>query len=92
MRKATGCYRTYSIPSETAALVPEFAVKDPPSTELQPRFLALAVKNLSLGRTFDDDDEDETTLYRIFKIIIKSTQVKHVSVYYFLTRKVFSFD
>ena len=29
------------IPSKTAALVPEFAVEDLPSTELQPRFLRL---------------------------------------------------
>ena len=28
MRKATGSYRTYSISGETAALVPELAVKD----------------------------------------------------------------
>ena len=36
-----GSYRTYKIPSKTAALVPEFAVKDLPSAELQPRFLRL---------------------------------------------------
>ena len=29
------------IPSKTAALVPEFAVEDLPSAELQPRFLRL---------------------------------------------------
>ena len=34
-------YRTYSIPGKTAALVPEFAVEDLPSAELQPRFLCL---------------------------------------------------
>ena len=39
--KATGSYRTYSIPSKTAALVPEFAVEDLPSEKLQPRFLRL---------------------------------------------------
>ena len=43
-----GSYRTYSIPSKTAALVPEFALEDLPSAELQPRFLALAVKDLPL--------------------------------------------
>ena len=37
----TGSYRTYSIPSKTAALVPEFPVEDQSSTELQPRFLRL---------------------------------------------------
>ena len=36
-----GSYSTYSIPSKTAALVPEFAVEDLPSVELQPRFLRL---------------------------------------------------
>ena len=30
VRKATGSYRTYSIPSKTAALVPEFAVNNLP--------------------------------------------------------------
>ena len=39
VRKATGSYRTYSIPCKTAALVTEFAVEDLPSAELQPRFL-----------------------------------------------------
>ena len=34
MLKATGSYRTYSIPGKTAALVPEFAVEDLPSAEL----------------------------------------------------------
>ena len=36
MWKATGSYRTYSIPGKTAALVPEFAVEDLPLAELQP--------------------------------------------------------
>ena len=38
MLKATGSYRTYSIPGKTAALIPEFAfaVEDLPSPELQP--------------------------------------------------------
>ena len=30
MRKATGGYRTYSIPGKAAALVPEFSVEDLP--------------------------------------------------------------
>ena len=55
MRKATGSYRTYSIPGKTADLEPEFAVEDLPSAELQPRF-ELEVKDLLLGRTSDDDD------------------------------------
>ena len=41
VRKAMGSYRTYSIPSKIAALVPEFVVEDLPSAELQPRFLCL---------------------------------------------------
>ena len=41
MRKATGRYRTYSIPGKSVALVPEFAVEDLPSAELQPKFLRL---------------------------------------------------
>ena len=40
MRIATGSYRTYSIPNETATLVPEFAVEDLPLAELPPRFCA----------------------------------------------------
>ena len=39
--EATGSYRTYSIPSKIAALVPEFAMEDLPSAELQPRSLCL---------------------------------------------------
>ena len=39
------------VPSKTAGLVPEFAVEDLPSTELHHWFLALAVKDLPLGRT-----------------------------------------
>ena len=41
VRKATGSYRTYSIPGKTAALVPEFTVEDLPSAELQLKFLCL---------------------------------------------------
>ena len=36
MRKVTGSYRSYSISSKTAALVPEFVVEDLLLTELQP--------------------------------------------------------
>ena len=41
LRKATGSYRTYSIPDKTVTLVPEFAVEDLPLAELQPTFLRL---------------------------------------------------
>ena len=50
VRKSTGSYRTYSIPDKTAVLIPEFAVEDLPSAELQLRF-ALAVKDPPLVRT-----------------------------------------
>ena len=48
MRKATGNYHTYSIRGNTATLVPEFAMEDLPSAELQPRFLRLQ------EQSFDD--------------------------------------
>ena len=41
LRKATGSYRTHSIPSKSAALFPEFTVEDLPLAEVQPRFLRL---------------------------------------------------
>ena len=42
--ESNGSYRTYLISGKTAALVPEFAVEDQPSAELQPRFLSLRRK------------------------------------------------
>ena len=41
VQKGMRSYRTYSIPSKTAALVPEFVVENLPLAELQPRFLRL---------------------------------------------------
>ena len=41
VRKATGNYSIYSIPSKTAALVPEFVVGDLPSADLQRRLMLL---------------------------------------------------
>ena len=41
VRKTTGIYRTYSMPGKTAALIPEFAMEDLFSAELQSRFLRL---------------------------------------------------
>ena len=38
---ATGIYRTYSILGKTKDLVPNFAVEDLPSAELQSKFLRL---------------------------------------------------
>ena len=58
MRKATGSYRTYSIPGKTGALVPEFALDDLPSAELQPRFLRLQRRTCPWAEYYDDDDDD----------------------------------
>ena len=55
MRKATGSYRTYSNPGKTAALVPEFAVEDLPSAELQPGSCACS-GGPALGQNTDDED------------------------------------
>ena len=49
--ESNGSNRTYSIPGETAALVPEFAMEDLPSAELQPKFLRLQWRTWPLGRT-----------------------------------------
>ena len=57
VRKATESYRTYSIPGKTAALVPEFALDDLPSAELQPRFLRM--KRMTCPWVEHDDDDDE---------------------------------
>ena len=56
MRKATGNYRTYLIPCKTAALVPEFAVEDLSSAELQPWFLRLQRSTCPWVEHSDDDD------------------------------------
>ena len=54
--KATGSYRTYSIPGKTAALVPEFAVEDLPSAELQHRFRRLQWRTCPCAELSNDDD------------------------------------
>ena len=59
MRKATGSYHTYSIPGKTAALVPEFAVEDLASAELQHRFLRLQRRTYPWTEHSDDDDDDD---------------------------------
>ena len=59
MLKSTGSYRTYSIPGKTAALVPEFAVENLPSAELQPRFLRLQCRICPWAERSNDDDDDE---------------------------------
>ena len=47
MLKSTGSYRIYSIPGKTAALIPEFAVEDLSSAELQPRFPRFRCRGVS---------------------------------------------
>ena len=54
VQKANGSYRNYSIPGKTAALGPEIAVEDPPSTELQPRFLHLQRRTFRWGEYSDE--------------------------------------
>ena len=56
--ESNGSYRIYSNPGNTAALVPEFTVEN-----LQPRFLALAVKDLPLGIILDGDYDDDDTRF-----------------------------
>ena len=51
VRKATGSYRTYSIPSKTATWVPECAVEDLPLSRTAAFVPELAVNDLPLGRT-----------------------------------------
>ena len=58
MRKAKGSYPTYSIAGESVTLVPEFAVEDLPSAELQPRFLRLQEYSSVWAEHSDDDDDD----------------------------------
>ena len=54
VRKATESIN--SIPGKTAALVPEFAVEDLPSAELQPMFLRLQWRTCPWAEHDDDDD------------------------------------
>ena len=55
VRKATGSYCTCSIPCKTAALVPEFAVEDLPSAELQPWILRVQWRTCPWAEHSDDD-------------------------------------
>ena len=59
VRKATGNYRAYSIPGKYAALVPEFAVEELFSAELQRRFLRLQWRTFPWAEHPDDDDDDD---------------------------------
>ena len=45
------------ITGKTAALVPEFAVENQPSAELQPWFLRLQERTCPWAENTDDDDE-----------------------------------
>ena len=55
VQKATGSYLTYSIPSKTAALVPEFAMEHLLSAELQPWFLHLQWKTCPWAEHSEDE-------------------------------------
>ena len=55
MRKATGNYRTYSIPSKTAVLVPEFVVETGRRQNCSLGFCACS-EGPALGQNTDDDD------------------------------------
>ena len=70
MQKARGSYRTYSNPGKTTALVPEFAMEDLPSSELQPRFCACSEVPV-LGQKTDDDDDDEIIINQYFSNIMR---------------------
>ena len=60
-KKKKNPHCTYSIPSKSAALVPEFAVEDLPLAELQPRFLCLQWKTCPWAEHSDDDDDVSNT-------------------------------
>ena len=51
MRKATRSYRTYPIPSKTAAMFPEYVVEDLSLDRTVALVSEFAVKELPLGRT-----------------------------------------
>ena len=63
-----GSHRTYSIPGKTAALVPEFAVEDLPSAELQPRFPRLQWWTSPWAEHSDDDDDDDSSRGSFFHL------------------------
>ena len=65
MPEITRSYRTYSIPGKTAALVPEFAVEDLPSAELQPWFLCLQSRTCPWVEHSDNDDSLINAFYTI---------------------------
>ena len=54
MHKATGSYRTKSIPGKTAAWVPAFTVEDLPLGRTAAWVPAFAVKDLPLAEHSDD--------------------------------------
>ena len=61
MLKATGSYRTYSIPGKTAASVPEFAVEDLPPQNCSLGSCACSEGPVLEQNTHDDDDYGKTT-------------------------------
>ena len=90
-RKATGNYRTYSITGKTAASVPEFAVEDLPSAELQARFLHFHLRTCPWAEYSDHDDDDDgmygktNSLSKFFKITRQHFKFRH----YFYSANIF---
>ena len=79
------------IPSKTAALAPEFVVKDLPSAELQPWFLSLQWRTCSWAEHCDDDDSKYASLlflssqaFFFFFVILPSHNPFLVSFFFYL--------
>ena len=67
MQIATGGNRTYSIPGKTAVLVPEFAVENLLSAELQNRFL-FCNEGPALGQNTNDGNSISLTIKHILYV------------------------
>ena len=63
--ESNGTLPNLSIPSKTAAWVPEFAVEDLPSAELQCRSLRLQWRSCPWAEHTDSDDDDTSNLMRM---------------------------
>ena len=88
--ESKGNYRTYSITGNTAALVPEYAVEDLRSAELQARFLRLHWRNCPWSEHSDHDDDDgiygkTNSLSKFFKITRQHFKFRH----YFYSANIF---
>ena len=79
--------RTYSIIGKTAAWVPEFAVKDLPSAELQPGSLRLQCRTSPWAEDSDDYDDCDQNNLVIVKSILKIIRL-YMSLNFY--RKIFN--